>query len=108
MNKLMVVALLLLCGCSAQTLYSNMSVGSVPCLASDIKISDSDYKFVMGISQWVAECGGDKYICSNSEIEKKTTCTKKVKMVEHVVDSQAECLKKKAYNPSLVCKEEMK
>lgn len=71
-----VIMLMLLMGCSAQRIHANESSGVLPCRARDIKITEYHRVWGQGINQWVAECGGESYVCSSNEKFNQATCSK--------------------------------
>ncbi|MDF1582812.1 MAG: hypothetical protein RQ733_10035 [Methyloprofundus sp.] len=70
MKKIIIIALSFsMFGCAAAIRYQNeatasMTSGAIGCLAKDIKISNQDSSFLTGAQNYVAECNGNKFVCT--------------------------------------------
>lgn len=43
---------------------AEQTAGAVGCLSKDIKISNEETAFLTGAQEYVAECGGSKFVCN--------------------------------------------
>jgi hypothetical protein len=65
-------AVLAITGCASE--FINKSSGAIGCVPQDIKISELQTRLVGNTASWVAECKGQKYVCSWSH-NASTNCT---------------------------------
>jgi hypothetical protein len=72
--KLIILAsvVLVITGCASE--FINKSSGVIGCVPQDIKISELQTGLVGNTASWIAECKGQKYVCSSSN-NASTNCT---------------------------------
>lgn len=63
MKKLLLLCVIVLCGCTNARISQSFSSGLIGCPADKIKITNEKAS-ASGIHDWIAECNGVKYACN--------------------------------------------
>ncbi len=97
-NKIIMALCFGLAGCTSSGISSSLSSGVIGCSSDAIKITNETAS-VSGTHEWVAECGGKKYVCSYV-YGSNTNCSEKK---DKIVDAAEDCINRSRYNSTLVC-----